>query len=108
SYQMGSWKSAAFAAILPLQLDEMLAIMIFSGALERHPGFRLVLAESGVGWLPYFLTRMDMEWENLRDQIDYAPSIPPSDLFRRQVIATFEEEKLADQFIPYLGADSCM
>jgi len=108
SYQMGSWKSAAFAAILPLQLDEMLAIMIFSGALERHPGFRLVLAESGVGWLPYFLTRMDMEWENLRDQIDYAPSIPPSALFRRQVIATFEEEKLADQFIPYLGADSCM
>ena len=40
--------------------------------------------------------------------IDYAPSIPPSELFRRQVIATFEEEKLADQFIPYLGADSCM
>jgi predicted TIM-barrel fold metal-dependent hydrolase len=86
----------------------MLAIMIFSGALERHPGFRLVLAEAGVGWLPYFLSRMDMEWENLRDQIDYAPSVPPSELFHRQVIATFEEEKLADRFIPYLGADSCM
>jgi predicted TIM-barrel fold metal-dependent hydrolase len=24
------------------------------------------------------------------------------------VIATFEEEKLADRFIPLLGADSCM
>jgi predicted TIM-barrel fold metal-dependent hydrolase len=78
------------------------------GALERHPGFTLVLAEADVGWLPYFLSRMDMERENLRDQIDYAPSIPPSELFRHQVIATFEEEKLADQFIPYLGADSCM
>jgi len=108
SYQMGSWKSAAFATLLPLQLDEMLAIMVFSGALERHPGMTLVLAEAGVGWLPYFLARMDMEWENLRGLIDYAPSIPPSELFRRQVIATFEEEKLADQFIPYLGADSCM
>ena len=108
SYQVGKWQSAAFAALLPLQLDEALAIMVFSGALERHPGLTLVLAEAGVGWLPYFLTRMDMEWENLRDQLDYAPTITPSELFKRQVIATFEEEALAYQFIPHLGADSCM
>jgi predicted TIM-barrel fold metal-dependent hydrolase len=108
SYQIGSWKSAAFASLLPLQLDEALAIMIFSGALERHPGLKLVLAEAGVSWLPYYLTRMDMEWRNLRDTIDYAPSISPTDLFHRQVIATFEEEELASQFIPLLGADSCM
>ena len=108
SYQVGKWQSAAFATLLPLQLDEALAIMVFSGALERHPGLTLVLAEAGVGWLPYFLSRMDMEWENLRDKIDYAPSVAPSELFRRQVIATFEEEVLAHQYIPHLGADSCM
>jgi predicted TIM-barrel fold metal-dependent hydrolase len=108
TYAIGRWQSAAFATLLPLQLDEALAIMVFSGALERHPGLTLVLAESGVGWLPYFLARMDMEWRNLRDKIDYAPSVPPSDLFRRQVIATFEEEELASEFIPHLGADSCM
>ena len=108
SYEMGKWKSAAFATVLPLQLDEPLATMIFSGALERHPGLKLVLAESGVGWLPYFLTRMDLEWRNLRDKIDYATSAPPSELFRGQVLATFEEEELAALFIPHLGADSCM
>jgi len=108
SYQVGKWQSAAFATLLPLQLDEALAIMVFSGALERHPGLTLVLAEAGVGWLPYFLNRMDMEWENLRDKIDYAPSVAPSELFKRQVIATFEEEALAYQYIPHLGADSCM
>jgi uncharacterized protein len=108
TYAVGKWQSAAFAALLPLQLDEALAIMVFSGALERHPGLTLVLAESGVGWLPYFLARMDMEWRNLRDKIDYAPSIAPSELFRRQVIATFEEEDLASDFISHLGADSCM
>jgi predicted TIM-barrel fold metal-dependent hydrolase len=108
SYQIGKWQSAAFATLLPLQLDEPLATMVFSGALERHPGLRLVLAESGVGWLPYFLTRMDLEWEALRHQLDYAPAIPPSELFRRQVFATFEEESLAPQMIPMLGADACM
>ncbi|MGD0311299.1 MAG: amidohydrolase family protein [Acidimicrobiales bacterium] len=38
-------------------------------------------------------------------------SVPPglwSELFRRQVVATFEEETLAQHSIPHLGADSCM
>ena len=95
SYQIGKWQSAAFATLLPLQLDEPLATMVFCGALERHPGLKLVLAESGVGWLPYFLARMDLEWHALRDKLDYAPKLAPSELFRRQVIATFEEDALA-------------
>jgi predicted TIM-barrel fold metal-dependent hydrolase len=108
SYRLGKWPSAAYASVLPLQLDEPLAIMIFSGALERHPGCKLVLAESGVGWLPYFLARMDLEWSAMRDQLDYAPAAPPSEIFRRQVIATFEEEPLAAELLPMVGADSCM
>jgi predicted TIM-barrel fold metal-dependent hydrolase len=108
SYRMGRWQSAAFASLLPLQLDEPLATMVFCGALERHPGLRLVLAESGIGWVPYFLARMDLEWRNLRDKLDYAPQIPPSELFHRQVFATFEEDALGAQLIPLLGAESCM
>jgi predicted TIM-barrel fold metal-dependent hydrolase len=108
NYRMGKWQSAAFATILPLQLDEPLVTMIFSGALERHPGLTLVLAESGLGWLPYFLARMDLEWRALKDKLDYAPSIPPSELFHRQVMATFEEDELAAQVVPAIGADSCM
>lgn len=108
SYQRGKWQSAAFASVLPMQLDEPLAIMIFSGALERHPGLKLVMAEIGIGWLPYFVTRMDHEWEALRGQLDYATETPPSELFRRQVMVTFEEEPLGAQLIPMVGADSCM
>jgi predicted TIM-barrel fold metal-dependent hydrolase len=108
SYRIGKWQSAAFASLLPLQLDEPLATMMFCGALERHPGFKLVLAESGVGWLPYFLARMDLEWRALRDNLDFATKIPPSELFQRQVMATFEEDALGAQLIPLLGADSCM
>ena len=37
SYQIGKWQAAAFATIMPLQLDEILATLIFSGVLERHP-----------------------------------------------------------------------
>jgi predicted TIM-barrel fold metal-dependent hydrolase len=82
--------------------------MVFSGGLERHPGLQLVLGESGLGWLPYFLARMDLEWRALKDKLDYAPSLPPSELFRRQVMATFEEDELAKEVVPVIGADSCM
>jgi predicted TIM-barrel fold metal-dependent hydrolase len=108
SYKIGKWQSAAFASILPLQLDEPLATMVFSGALERHPDLRLVLAEIGLGWLPYFLWRMDNEWQLLREKLDYAPSIAPSALFRRQVIAAFEDDAFAATAIPLIGADSVM
>ncbi len=108
SYRLGKWQWAAFATVLPLQLDEPLATMVFCGALERHPGLTLVLAESGIGWLPYFLARMDLEWDALGDKLDYSPSRPPSELFRRQVFATFEEDALGAQLLPLLGADCCM
>jgi predicted TIM-barrel fold metal-dependent hydrolase len=107
SYQLGKWQSAAFATIMPLQLDEILATLIFSGVLERHPALTLVLAESGISWLPFFLARADMEWNALKDKLEYAPQLSPSELFRRQVYATFEEEWFPEQ-IAVLGADRCM
>ena len=104
-----SWEMAAFATVGPMQLDEPLAIMIFSGALERHPSLRLVLAESGVGWLPYFVTRMDAEAEkHVPRATDYRLRSKPSEIFRRQVLATFEEEPLGPKLIPLLGAAHCM
>ena len=104
-----SWEMAAFATVGPMQLDEPLAIMIFSGALERHPNMRLVLAESGVGWLPYFVTRMDEEAEkHVANAADYRLRAKPSEIFRRQVMATFEEEPLGPTLIPLVGAENCM
>jgi predicted TIM-barrel fold metal-dependent hydrolase len=106
--RIGHWSYAAYASVLPMQLDEPFALMIFSGALERHPRLQLVLAEAGIGWLPYFIQRLDMEWNALRDKLDYAPAVPPSELFRRQVKSTFEEEPLGATLIPHVGADSVM
>ncbi len=40
---------------------EFLAGIVFSGALDRFPGFKFVLGEAGVTWLPYVLDRMDEE-----------------------------------------------
>ena len=105
----GSWELAAFSAVGPIQLDEPLAMMIYSGVLERHPRLRLVLAESGIGWLPYFVHRMDAAAEkHVPKARDYRLKVRPSEIFRGQVYATFEEEPLGPQLLPLLGPDNFM
>jgi predicted TIM-barrel fold metal-dependent hydrolase len=92
-----------------MQLDEPLAMMIYSGVLERRPALRLVLAESGIGWLPYFVHRMDAAAEkHVPKAQDYQIKAKPSEIFRRQVYATFEEEPLGPELLPLLGPDNFM
>lgn len=100
---------APFSAVVPLQLDEPLALMIFLGALERNPKLQIVLAESGIGWLPYFVARMDDQFEkHCLPHPDVCIRTKPSELFGRQVFATFEEEPLGPMLIPLLGANRFM
>ena len=70
---------------------------------------RLVLAESGIGWLPYFVSRMDQAAEkHVPNATDYKIQMKPSEIFRRQVYATFEEEPLGPELLPLLGPDNFM
>ena len=87
------WAHLAFSTVVAMQLCEPLATMIFCGALERHPGMRLVMAEAGLGWLPYFVHRMDASSAKRPGVAkDYQLRSVPSDIFRQQVYITFEEE----------------
>jgi len=104
-----SWKLAAWSAITPMQLDEPLAAMVFSGALERNPKMKLVLAEAGIGWIPYLVERMDaVADKHVRVAKDYRIKQKPSEIFRQQVFVTFEEEPLGPKLLPLIGADNVM
>jgi uncharacterized protein len=104
-----SWKLAAWAAVTPMQMDEPLAAMIFSGALERNPKMRLVLAEAGIGWVPYLIERMDSaSAKHSPSAKDYRIKQKPSEIFHQQVLVTFEEEPLGPKLLPLIGADNVM
>jgi predicted TIM-barrel fold metal-dependent hydrolase len=98
-----------------IQMDEPLAAVIFSGALERHPGLKIVLAETGIGWLPYMLERMDDTYAKFVDAPDYwrlhgglAISRPPSAYFHRQIWATFQTDRAGLRLLDVLGEDRVM
>ena len=88
--QLSLASRAIYLCTAPMQLDETLAAVIFSGCLERHPNLRVITAETGIGWIPYLLDRMDWEWDNYQNDWQALTRTRPSDLYRRQMYATFQ------------------
>ena len=100
---------AAFATNITafqLNMSSILTSMIYSGILERCPRIKLVLGESGIGWIPYVLWRMDAEWE---DQFkDLSLRMAPSGYWKRQCWATYQTDPVGVKLIDELGADKVM
>lgn len=83
-----------------------LAAIIFGGALERHPGMRVVLGEAGVGWIPYALERMDYEWEDQFQHLEL--KMKPSEYWRRQMFVTFQQDETGIANIDRVGAETLL
>ena len=99
--------AGAWTTVAPMQLDEILCSVILSGVCERHPRLRLVLGESGIGWIPYMLERLDDTWdERLTD--DCPLSLPPSGYFKRQIYATFQKDFHGVQAMAQIAPDNVM
>ncbi len=89
-----------------INMANILMSMIFGGVLERFPRLRVVLGESGIGWIPYILWRMDGEWE---DQFkDLSLTMPPSEYWKRQCWATYQTDPMGVKLLDELGVDKVM
>jgi predicted TIM-barrel fold metal-dependent hydrolase len=94
----------------PNLVQHSLALMIFSGVLERHPDLRVVAVESDIGWVAQLLRRMDHAWERKAARFNTALSsgVTPSEMFHRQVTCTFTEDRPGILCLPETGADLFM
>lgn len=96
----------------PGQLDEILVSLVFSGIMKDHPKLKTVLGESSIGWIPYVLERMDREYTEriIKGKGGDIPhlDLKPSEYWRRQMYATFQEDPIGVQMLDYIGADSVL
>jgi len=76
-------------ALTPIGICEVVSTLTFTGVLERHPTLRFVLVECGIGWIPYFLERMDQTFEKHRFWTQSIIKEKPSTYWYRQGYATF-------------------
>jgi predicted TIM-barrel fold metal-dependent hydrolase len=90
----------------PMEQMAALASLFLEGTLERHPALKVAFLESGTGWLPYWLSRLDDHCEWMRDSETAGLTLTPSEYFARQcVISCDPEDKLAGWAVSRVGAD---
>lgn len=94
---------------LPHRMERSLSDIIFGGALHRFPGCKIVSAENDIGWIPHFLQRLDHSYHNYR-ALETGFTIPekPSVYFKRQVHATFQDDRVGVVTRDFVGADNLM
>ena len=81
-YQRYQWMDVGLLfTLFQLSGAEFLTSILLSGACERHPNFKFVLGECGIGWLPYVLERVDVEYEDRLFHLGL--KLKPSDYWRR-------------------------
>jgi predicted TIM-barrel fold metal-dependent hydrolase len=73
------------------------------GTLERHPGLKFVLAESGAGWVPYVVQEMDFRYGRLFETRTSTLKEKPSDVFKRQVWATYQSDLVGLHVMDFFG-----
>ena len=111
--EIGKWDPTPTRAIMrslpPIFMAELLGGWVLTGIFDRHPRLSVVLVESGLGWIPYYLQRLD----TLKERQAWAKrgmSLPklPSEYWYANMAATFEEDVVGMKLLEELGVDNVM
>jgi predicted TIM-barrel fold metal-dependent hydrolase len=81
--------------------------LLYSPVFHRFPRLKVLLAEGGIGWIPYALERADYVWERHRFYEEVSP-VRPSELFRDHIFGCFISDAagLRDRYA--IGVDQIM
>jgi predicted TIM-barrel fold metal-dependent hydrolase len=104
----GTRRAAFFTVVSGFQMNlvNILAAVIGAAVLERYPNVRISFGESGCGWIPYALDRMDFEWEDRFR--DLGLKMRPSDYWKRQCKATFQLDPIGAKLVDDMGVETLM
>jgi predicted TIM-barrel fold metal-dependent hydrolase len=98
----------SFISLSPLGLTETLAIILFSGVMERYPNVKFVFTEAGVSWLIYYRDRADDTFRKHRFWTKSELKEKPSFYIDRQVLNTFIHEDAAIRLRHEVGMGNMM
>jgi len=77
----------------PMNIVQCAADLLFSPVLRKFPDLRLALSEGGIGWIPYFLERVDYVYSHHKAWTgqDFGDMLP-SQVFSERIITCFIDD----------------
>jgi predicted TIM-barrel fold metal-dependent hydrolase len=95
--------------ILAPQLSAIIATdLILAGTFVRFPTLKVALSEGGIGWIPFFLDRLDRHvWNHMWTGLKIADvDITPSELWQRNFLGCFITDPAALRIRDRIGIDT--
>ena len=90
----------------PLNLVQCATDLVWSGIFLRFPDLKIALSEGGIGWIPYFLERIDRTYDRHRAWTGQdLGGILPSELFKEHVITCFIDDLVGVRLRDDIGVD---
>ncbi|HUY64651.1 MAG TPA: amidohydrolase family protein, partial [Acidimicrobiales bacterium] len=77
----------------PVNIIQCAADLLFSPVLRKFPELKVSLSEGGIGWIPYFLERMDWTYERHHRWTgqDFGGRLP-SEVFTERIVTCFIDD----------------
>ena len=83
------------------------ADLLWSPVLRKFPRIKFALSEGGIGWIPYFLERVDYVYQHHKAWTgqDFGDKLP-SQLFRERIITCFIDDPVGVEVRHRVGLDT--
>lgn len=99
-------QAGIYNAMNQMALGENIGFWILPGTLERFPKLRVVIVESGLGWVPFYLATLDRRAQGPFDFPELKEL--PSFYFHRQMSLTFFDDELGLRLRHELGVENIL
>jgi predicted TIM-barrel fold metal-dependent hydrolase len=78
----------------PMNIVQAAADLVWSKVLRKYPKLKVALSEGGIGWIPYFLERVDYNYDrhHFWTGQDFGDQLP-SQVFNEHVLTCFIDDK---------------
>jgi predicted TIM-barrel fold metal-dependent hydrolase len=90
----------------PMNIVQAAADILWSRVLQEFPRLRIALSEGGIGWIPYFLERVDYVYKNHRAWTGHDLGMLPSELFKERIVTCFIDDAVGVEARSHLNPDT--
>ena len=95
--------------LTPMNIVQAGADLVWSQTLRKFPDLKVALSEGGIGWVPYFLERIDYNYgrHHLWTGQDFGDT-KPSEVFNRNILTCFIDDHFGVASRGFLEMDNVM